>query len=572
MNNTFWRLERFIIDTRMRASHGVFYGKLAVLWWFVFTVVAFCLAFHSPEKKREVAPWVIDSVVSATPLKVVVKTIYWNHKPYEPGTVAPWLSKTVFKGTLSEWLLWCAGLGFLGVTLIGTIGWRRIARKESNEQHIRGAEILTVKELQRRIGKQKGIEIAGVVIPEALRTRHFLICGSTGSGKTVSIRQMLRQYAARGENAIVVDVEGELTAEFYDPERGDVLLNQLDQRASWWDIVKECENPAALKLVAASLFPVVPGMTDAATFYHRQARRVFEKSMTKLLITGMVDTRELLEIMENVLHKEKKTSLLSTVENGLDTFEYLAPKNEKWWTAREWVQNPTGWCFLSTREDQKELTLPQLSLFLDLLTRRLLSARRNPGKILPVVIDELAALRVQPMLPELGNRGRKRGVSLTIGFQNHSQLVSLYGEAGTVDLLDPPATRLLLQANNYETQEWCAKQVGEREILRAVESETAGPDNVRDSINRSHQQRVEEAVLSSQFKQLHMQGYLGVDSYGWALLDVPRVFGVERQPDFIPRMENVRASEDNLVDKGKKAGEERAARLKRLLSAERRAV
>ena len=540
MNNTLWQIETLKTRRQMRAAAWRYWMKAMVEWWVVTTLVVLVLSlsWSSEEQKRNIVPWVMASAKEQIPLPLpFFRTAWWQGLPYDPDVLASHLSTHVYHGRLVDWLLWAAGTAVLPVVLIGTC---RLSRKGTpNVQHLRGAEILSVKELQRRIGKQKGITIAGVTIPEALRTRHFLICGSTGSGKTVTIRQMLRQYASRGEHVVVVDVEGELTAEFYDKSRGDVLLNQLDARGSWWDIVKECESAAALKTVAASLFPVTPDMADAAIFYHRAARRVFVKEMSRLLATRRVDPRELLEVMEESLHKQKKTSLLATVENGLDSFEYLAPVDGPGWTAREWVENPCGWCFLTTRESEKETTLPHLSLFLDLLTRRILSGRRNPKQILSVVIDEVAALRVQPQLQELGNRGRKRGVSLTLGFQNHSQLAALYGTTGVVDLLDPPATRILLQANNYETQEWCAKQIGEREMRRMVERETAGSADMRDSIHRGPEQKVEEAVLSSQFKQLKMQGYIGVDSYGWALIDVPQVYGVERQPDFIPRKDEV---------------------------------
>jgi len=48
----------------------------------------------------------------------------------------------------------------------------------------------------------------------------------------VLIRTVLRQIEQRRETAVVVDPDCEFTAEFYRPERGDVVLNPLDARLS----------------------------------------------------------------------------------------------------------------------------------------------------------------------------------------------------------------------------------------------------------------------------------------------------------------------------------------------------
>jgi hypothetical protein len=58
-----------------------------------------------------------------------------------------------------------------------------------------------------------------------LEANHILLMGDSGSGKSSAIRQILRQIAARGETAIVYDPALEFTAEFYSPERGDLILN-----------------------------------------------------------------------------------------------------------------------------------------------------------------------------------------------------------------------------------------------------------------------------------------------------------------------------------------------------------
>jgi hypothetical protein len=49
---------------------------------------------------------------------------------------------------------------------------------------------------------------------------------------------------------------------------------------------------------------------------------------------------------------------------------------------------------------------------------------------------------------------------------------------------------------------WGAKTIGEREVIRPQESETAGPVDSRDSLTRTFQRRTEPAVLPSQLQDL----------------------------------------------------------------------
>lgn len=71
-------------------------------------------------------------------------------------------------------------------------------------------------------------------IPRNAENKHFLIVGDTGSGKSSIIRQMLYQVEKRGECAIVYDPACEFVKQFYNPHRGDIVLNPLDARMPYW--------------------------------------------------------------------------------------------------------------------------------------------------------------------------------------------------------------------------------------------------------------------------------------------------------------------------------------------------
>ena len=131
--------------------------------------------------------------------------------------------------------------------------------------------------------------------PRSIEDNHFLFMGDSGSGKSSLIRQVLAQIAERGETAIVYDPALEYTGQFYSPERGDVILNPLDQRMPYWSPCDEVTRPSEALTLAASLFQE----TDRENpFFVQGPRKIFAyllnlKPTTEELLGWLSDEREL---------------------------------------------------------------------------------------------------------------------------------------------------------------------------------------------------------------------------------------------------------------------------------------
>ena len=75
----------------------------------------------------------------------------------------------------------------------------------------------------------------GVIrLPYQAETSHALIVGATGTGKSQLLVQFMSEIQIRGEAAIIYDPDGEFLSEFYNEQRGDVVLNPLDKRSPYW--------------------------------------------------------------------------------------------------------------------------------------------------------------------------------------------------------------------------------------------------------------------------------------------------------------------------------------------------
>src|SRR6266702_739607 len=97
-------------------------------------------------------------------------------------------------------------------------------------RRLKGPEMLTPRQFN-KIVKGDGIgfktdEMKEMIrIPARAEAQHMQIIGDSGSGKSALMFQMLRQVRSRGDSAIVYDPAREFVKRFYDPARGDVILN-----------------------------------------------------------------------------------------------------------------------------------------------------------------------------------------------------------------------------------------------------------------------------------------------------------------------------------------------------------
>ncbi len=194
-------------------------------------------------------------------------------------------------------------------------------------------------------GSRAGIGLAGVRIPRALECQHFLIAGSTGSGKSVAIRSLLRQIKERGETAVVVDPECEFVSEFYQPGRGDFILNPLDARCprwSPWSELRDESHDADCEALAASLLPDPPDAyhEGGASFFFRQSSRTLltsifriaepkeAASIPRLLTLPRAELRQALagtpaEALIDPGAHEQGAGIVATAANATKSFQYL---------------------------------------------------------------------------------------------------------------------------------------------------------------------------------------------------------------------------------------------------------
>jgi energy-coupling factor transporter ATP-binding protein EcfA2 len=347
-------------------------------------------------------------------------------------------------------------------------------------------------------------------IPRTAENKHFLIVGDTGSGKSSIIRQMLVQVEKRGESAIVYDPACEFVKQFYNPRRGDIVLNPLDARMPFWSPSLELRRKAEAKAIAVSMYQP-EGVTNR--FFVEAPQKIFAHLLTYLptpsdLVEWMANEEEIDKRVRrteywsliNRCAPHQREGVLGSLNMWADSFRLL-PREEETsssWTATKWAETRRGWIFITSRPTLREALRPLISLWIDLLVLRLLN-EPNPGQR-PVwfVIDELASLQRLPQLHTAITENRKSQNPVVLGFQGRSQMEARYGDDAEA-MLSQPATKIFLRTSEPRAAKWVSEAIGEVEVERLRETHYEGS---RAGRNFALDRQVEPLVLPSEISGL----------------------------------------------------------------------
>ena len=477
----------------------------------------------------------------------------------------------------SAWLGLQTGGGLIALFL--AVFWYRGVQL-GRQKRIRGAELVTASELHRRVrpvhlrlldrapGGKRPWCIAGIPYPERTETQHTIVSGTTGSGKTVLISDLVAQIRARGERCVIYDKMGSYTATFLDPAR-DVLMNPLDARAPCWSPFLEARNPRDFDMMAAALIPQQKDTVDP--FWVTAARQLFSNGAGVLRQKGETRNRVLVEhllktdltalaqamegtVAQSIVDPENPKTALSVramLTANLAAFEFLPDEGEPF-SIREWIsrERQDGFLFLTSRGDQHASLRGLISTWLEIAVNAMLSLAQSDGRRIWVILDELPTLHQVPSLQPGLAESRQFGGCFVLGVQVASALRDLYGRNGAETISGLCGTRVVLAAPDRDTAQWSADSLGRSEVEEIAEGYSYGANTIRDGVSLTPRRELRALALPSEIMRLpNLDGYLKFPGpFPVASIKLKYVARPAAAERFVPRKEGAESTREAAVE------------------------
>ena len=460
------------------------------------------------------------------------------------ASVPAWRARERIKAEMfrSAWLGAKVGAGIIALFLVWF--WYRGVQL-GRKRRIRGAELVTAGELRRQVrprhlraldrlpggGRLRPYSIATIPYPERTETQHTIVSGTTGSGKTVLISDLVAQIRARGERCVIYDKMGSYTRSFFDPAR-DVLMNPLDARAPRWSPFLEARNPRDFDMMAAALIPQQKDTVDP--FWVTAARQLFSNGAgvfwkrgiaeNKVLVDHLLktDLTALAEAMEgtvaqSIVDPENPKTALSVramLTAHLSALEFLPDTGEPF-SIRDWIGREDGagdggsFLFLTSRGDQHASLRGLISTWLEIAVNAMLTLAQDDGRRIWVILDELPTLHQVPSLQPGLAESRQFGGCFVLGVQVASALRDLYGRNGAETISGLCGTRVVLAAPDRDTAQWSADSLGRSEVEEVAEGYSYGANTIRDGVSLTPKRELRALALPSEIMRLeNLHGYL----------------------------------------------------------------
>lgn len=217
-----------------------------------------------------------------------VKSLDIKNNPYVNQQVTRF-EQQVIKTALHSLILFFAVFFLIGGFWI----WRGNAKKA--KEILSGTQLVDSKTLRKIIEKRRiasDFRLAGLPLTKDFEVNHLCISGTTGSGKTNCLNELLVQIRAKHQKAVIVDTTGDYVARYFRPGK-DKLLNPFDKRSEPWALWGECQSSNHFDDMAASMIPV----TGHDPFWSHAARMLFSVTALQMSERNTHSTKTFLDML-----------------------------------------------------------------------------------------------------------------------------------------------------------------------------------------------------------------------------------------------------------------------------------
>ena len=482
--------------------------------------------------------------------------------------------KQGFKRALSRsWWMYLVSLFYIGFFIYKS-------RDMQDPNFIRGIDITPIKALNRRLKRATAqenvqhLQVGETILPYAMEPKHISVLGAAGTGKGVLLNQLLNQINRRRFHnrellrqdpgavikprygkAIIYDLKGEFVAKHF--RDGDYIFSPFDKRGLKWSFFNEIRNYPDLDVVAKSLYNA-PDSKDE--YWFNCAKDVFRTGLFYLQSQHRTSNRDLWNFFSQPLQQIKvafqtlplgeqsalkhidkgdsnqSASIISILQERIQFFKYLVDLDGDF-SFRDFVNSNQDAClYLLNVEQYKTIFKPLMTFAIDTLVREILSMADDPDRRVFFIIDELGSLYRLESILDLLTVGRSKGACLICANQDLGRIEDTYGKSNTATFYNNFNTNFIFRINEPKTADFLSQAIGERQIIKKVESRQLSPSDIGDRRGIADQEKIERLFLPTELQNLpDFAAVLKISNFGVSQITIPQNFCDIRVPHFVMR-------------------------------------
>jgi len=444
-----------------------------------------------------------------------------------------------------------AGLAFFGL-ITTSLTEKKPAKVTRGPKRRDGANARAdIRKVSRRECRRSGKGISfppGMQMSRDRESRHIMITGGVGSGKTQTMRHMILETMRRGDKLIVLDTKGDMTSGL----PGDiVLMAPQDARSAAWDVATDCISKQDARELAARFIP-----KSDDPMWSEAAREIFVTCVVSLqaekpkawtwsdLYSRAIMEPEVLHGFANKYNpvasqfladptSKTSMSILTTFKTYLSTIEALAQawgkNSDKSFSVSRWLHETEGTVPIVLQRDGRypKLSNAWISGLLGMLSSHVGSPsfEESEERRVWLFLDEFPQLEQIEEFSAFMDLGRSKGVCVVMSAQDTSQIRIRYGRDRTNSWLSMVGTHIVSRLNVGEGADDVSRAIGMQEIEVPVTS--TGHSGGQHSKSVSVQTRQRPVITASEISSLlgpHEQGVrvmfmgIGADIH---IIDIP---------------------------------------------------
>lgn len=455
------------------------------------------------------------------------------------------------------------------------------SKKMSEEKFVRGVKLIPESELNEKLNHEAEkenithLQIGKTKILRRLEPYQILILGAIGSGKSVLLNQILHQINVRKTNeqlndkAIVYDMKGEFIAKQFQPD--DMIFSPFDRRSVQWRFFNEIETYPDFDIVANSLY--VPEKKEDEYWYNC-AKDVFRSGLVWLYQNDRTTNRDIVDFFAQsnrtivdcfsslaeaergaIKHIDKSdsntsASIISILQQRLQFFRYLVDMDGDF-SFRKYIrdENQKNNLYLLNIEQYADIFRPLMTFAVDTLIRETISLSDNRDRRIFFIIDELGRLYKIESIMNLLTIGRSKGGSLIVATQDLGRIKNTYGQEMVETFYNGFNTNFIFRINEPNTADFLSKAIGEKEVIKKMESRQMSPSDWGDRTSITDQEKTERIILGTEFQNFKdFEAIIRISNFGISKITIPRIFYPEVNNYFEQKEFEIKTNTDEVIE------------------------